>query len=316
MKERNILLVSGVNLLLTAAVLAAAVLFVVKTTKPLAQEAPERIRRLAAVYEANDLPGKAAETYERYLGAADISATEEARIHYVLGNIYFEKLDDPQAALGHYLAAADMDPQAAWKTEAEKRTITCLEKLGRKRDAQNRLEEKTALINVAGEKNLPIVAKVGPHTITLSEIEGAIEMMPLEIRPRYRERERKKLLLEQMIREWLLYDLAKRNGLQEDELVKEQLKRSERMFLATLAFQMEMEKKIKVSEQEIREYYDENSYKLMDNQGKVPDFKDARDVVTMMIKAEKAKDVGEDLIKELEKLEDIKIYENALENSP
>jgi hypothetical protein len=304
-----------VNIAVSLAVLVVVV-FLLATQQGQKDPGPERLRRLAALYEANELPGPASFNYERYLEKASLSAEEEARIHYLLGNIYFEKLLNHEGALAHYLAADDLSPSASWKTEAQKRIIACLEKLGRSQDAQRMLEAKTSLLSKPTADSSPLVAKVGEHEIRLSELNDAISNMSPDIQARYQSPEGKRFILDQMIKERLLYDLAQRKGLTQDEGIKKQLEQYQRMYLANLAFQMEMESRIKISEEDLRKYYDENQEAIRDKEGRALSFEEVKDQLILRLKSERANEIGEQLMQELEKLSGVTVYEDALSTTP
>ncbi len=311
MNNKKGTLVTVINLAVGVAVLVMVVMLLRGGEAP-APDAAEKFRRLAALYESNELPGAAAYTYERYLDSASLAPRDEAQVHYVLGNIYFDKIQNFESALAHYLAAEDLDPEAAWKTELKKKIVTCFERLGRPRDAQNRLDSSTALVEKPEAEQSPLLAVVGRHEIRMSDLEDSVAAMSPEMRERLKGPEGVRPILDQAVREWLLYDLAVRKGLDNDPAVNEQMQRGRRMFLANLAYQIEMEARVKVSEEEVKKFYDENPDQFKTEDGETVPFEKVKDRILGYLKSEKARQLDGQLMGELEKLEEVKVYQDAL----
>jgi len=99
-----------------------------------------------------------------------------------------------------------------------------------------------------------VVATVGDKVITLSQIDEKISRMPAHYQKMLQGR--KAELLDDMVLEILLYDEAKKKGLEEDKEVKEILEEAHKKIVISKLIQNEIEEKATVSDKEARNYYD------------------------------------------------------------
>jgi peptidyl-prolyl cis-trans isomerase C len=99
-----------------------------------------------------------------------------------------------------------------------------------------------------------ILASFGGQTITLGELNQLWEQVPEE----YKLQLDKSMLLDQMISEKLLMQEAKNMGLEEDNDVLEQIKKMTEQILVQVLIEREILDKIKVNDEEVLEYYDQN----------------------------------------------------------
>ncbi|MHC2994344.1 MAG: peptidylprolyl isomerase [Candidatus Atribacteria bacterium] len=107
------------------------------------------------------------------------------------------------------------------------------------------------------ETTLPpetILASFDGQTITLGEFTQLWEEIPEE----YKLQLDKSKVLDQMISEKLLIQEAKNKGLEEDKDVLEQIKKITEQILVQTLIEREILDKVKVSDEEIAEYYEEN----------------------------------------------------------
>ena len=99
-----------------------------------------------------------------------------------------------------------------------------------------------------------ILASFGEQTITLGEFNQLWEEIPED----YKLQLDKSMVLDQMISEKLLIQEAKNKGLEEDKDVLEQIKKITEQILVQTLIEREILDKVKVSNEEVAEYYEEN----------------------------------------------------------
>ncbi len=107
------------------------------------------------------------------------------------------------------------------------------------------------------ETSLPpetILASFGEQTITLGEFNQLWEQVPED----YKLQLDKSMVLDQMISEKLLIQEAKNMGLEEDNDVLEQIKKMTEQILVQALIEREILDKIKVNDEEVLEYYEQN----------------------------------------------------------
>ena len=107
------------------------------------------------------------------------------------------------------------------------------------------------------ETNLPpetILASFGEDTITLGEFNQLWKEVPEE----YKLQLDKSMVLDQMISEKLLIQEAKEKKFEEDEKIAEQIKKTTEQILVQALIQREILDKIKVNDEEVLEYYEQN----------------------------------------------------------
>jgi len=99
-----------------------------------------------------------------------------------------------------------------------------------------------------------ILASFGNQTITLGEFNLIWEEVPEE----YKLQLDKSMVLDQVISEKLLIQEAKDMGLEEDKDILEQIKKMTEQILAQALIEREILNKVKVNDEEVLEYYEQN----------------------------------------------------------
>lgn len=99
-----------------------------------------------------------------------------------------------------------------------------------------------------------ILASFSGQTITLDEFNQLWEEVPAD----YKLQLDKSMVLDQMISEKLLIQEAKNIGLEEDNDVLEQIKKMTKQILVQVLIEKEILDKIKVNDEEVSEYYEQN----------------------------------------------------------
>lgn len=98
-----------------------------------------------------------------------------------------------------------------------------------------------------------VVAKVNRHVITISDVEDRISRLPI----RYRSvaKENKADFVDEMVVDLLLYDEAVKRGLLSDRDLRKVIEEAQKKIVIAKLIKDEVEDKIKISNQEIEEYY-------------------------------------------------------------
>ena len=102
-----------------------------------------------------------------------------------------------------------------------------------------------------------VLASIGDSTITLSEFNERIASLP----DRYRDvvKKRKNEYLQEMVNDTLLYQEAIRQNVHKDREVQELIEEARRKIIVTRLLKDEVDDRIEISDEEVREFYEENS---------------------------------------------------------
>lgn len=105
----------------------------------------------------------------------------------------------------------------------------------------------------------PVLAKVNDTEITKEMFIQEYDRVPQWARERIQTEDGKKRFLDDLINKELIYQEAKRNGLHRDKEFKERMEALEKVMLVRMALEKEAEGRVRVSEEEAREYFDNNT---------------------------------------------------------
>ncbi|MBN2245038.1 MAG: hypothetical protein JW755_04250, partial [Candidatus Aminicenantes bacterium] len=198
----------------TAAVMSAFLLIVSCRQKERGETKREKIREYAAELYNRYLFPQAIEQYRYYLDRISVDPEERANITYRIADIYFDRLHDYENALAEYLKIKIFFPEAAIRSEADKKIIACLERLQRPEDARQALSESADLEPPQRESRPgTVLAVIGDQEITQGDLDFEISQLPLEIREQFQNKEKKLNFLRRLVATELMYDSAKRQGL-------------------------------------------------------------------------------------------------------
>ena len=245
---------------------------------------------LANTYYNSELFEAAIREYTEYLTQYEMDDNRRANTYYTIANIYFERLNDYNKALENYLRIKHLYPESNLQREVGKKIVNCLERLERSQDAQRVLNKETALKpeEVAEHKPGEIIAKIGDKTITQGDLDFEIKQLPPYIQSQINTRDKKIEFLQQYIAEELLYDSAKRKGLENDKEVLAGTFRAKKRLMAQKILGKELEGKIDIKEADVELYYKANKEKYVekDESGKT---------IRQKLFQECAQQVGQDL---------------------
>jgi hypothetical protein len=244
------------------------VLLATGCSKP--QNAPsiseEKARDFANVLYNRQLYRQSAAQYEHLLDAYSLNETEQAKICYTIGDIYFERLKDYENALTYYLRIKHIYTESSLVDEANKKIIACLERLERSEDAVQALEETTTLEPEKLHQKRPgaVVARIGKRDITQGDIDFEIGQMPPYLQQQINTPEKKLQFLKQYILTELLYDKAKRERLDSNPEIVEAAFQAKKGIMVRNLIQKMLAEKVKIEEPDVELYYNANKSKYVE----------------------------------------------------
>ena len=233
----------------------------------------EKVREFAADLTNRSLYSQAIREYEKCLREYDLDETASANLHYAIGNIYFERLRNYAEALTWYLKVKHFYPQSPVIPEINKKIVACLERLDRSADARQALDETVQLDPSQVQKSRPgaVVARIGSREITLGDLNFEIDQLPPSAREQFRNQETKLQFLREYIATELLYDTAKRAGLDNDQQVVDGAFQAKKALMVRRLMQDKVADRISVDQGDIDNYYKahKEEYAEKDDKGKV-----------------------------------------------
>ena len=193
----------------------------------------DKIREYANALYNRELYAQAVVEYQRYLDLYPVDEQQQANIHFIIGNIYFDRLYDYENALATYLKIKHVFPESAVQQQVDKRIVACLERLQRSTDAKQALDEAAILEPDKLQPSHPgtVIAEIGDREITSGDLKYHIGQLPEYMQSQLNSKEAKLDFLKQYIATELFYDAAKRQEL-EDNLMK-LVKRAEDYYEST-----------------------------------------------------------------------------------
>jgi len=309
----------GNYLLVLFFVISTVLLLVVIFTMPSASEKPqisgEQIRELAnKLYEWKLYP-QAIEQYQYYLNFYSADAQEQANINYVIGNVYFDRMHDYEGALTHYLKVKFYFPESNLMPDINKKVPECLERLQRTMDSKQFLDEATSLDSIMVRKSLPgeVIAKFGDRRITQGDLDFEISKLPPYLQSQFTSADGKKKFLEQYISTELLYETAKRAGLDKVKEVIDGAFQAKKQLMAQKYLEQEIAREIDIKAEDVELYYRANKdkYAEKDDKGKVIREKSLNEVqqqVAQDLVRDKQMKAYEALIQRLTQAQSVEIY--------
>jgi len=278
----------------------------------------ERVREFANVLYNRELYKQAIVEYERYLHDYSLNETEQANISYTIGNIYLDRLRDAESALAYYLRVKELYPKSELVDDAGRRVVECLERLQRSADAQQALEETTFLDTSQVTKKRPgaVIAKIGDREITTGDLEFEMKNLPPYMQAQIRDRSKKLEFLQQYVATELLYNTAKRKGLENDQEVVDAAFQAKKNIIVQKFLQEEIGQNINFEPSDIELYYRANLslYTKADSTGQSepPSFEEIRTQVTQDYIREKQQEAYGKLVERMMRAENAVIYSDKV----
>lgn len=233
----------------------------------------EKIRNYANALYNRELYVQAIREYERYLDGYRLDDQQNANINYIIGNIYFDRLNDYENAMASYLKVKHIFPESDVMREVDRRIVACLERLQRSADAKQALDEATSLDpeQIAESKPGTVIARIGDREITSGDLEFHINQLPDYLKSRFQDRKEKIEFLRQFVATELFYDAAKRKELDRDKEVVEGTFQAKKSLMVQKYLQDEIAEGLDIREEDVELYYRANldQYVEKDEEGNV-----------------------------------------------
>jgi len=279
----------------------------------------ERVREFANVLYNRDLYKQAIAEYERYLHDYPLEEREQASISYTIANIYFDRVHDYESALAYYLRVQELYPNSELVKESGKRIVECLERLQRSADAQQALEESAFLDTSQVAKKRPgeVIAKIGMREITTGDLDYAMKRLPPYVQAQIKDKSKRVEFLRQFIATELLYDTAKRKGLENNAEVVEAAFQGKKNLMVQKLLEEEIASKVNYTDNDLDLYYRANQsrYAKSDSAGKNSQplsFADAKPQVTQDYIREKQQQIYNELLDRMMRAESVLIYDDKV----
>lgn len=279
----------------------------------------ERVRDFANILYNRELYQQAVAEYQRYLEHYPLDEEEQANISFTIANIYFDRLRNYESALAYYLRVKELYPRSGLVDDAGRRIIECLERLQRSADAQQALAESTLLDTAQVRKKRPgeVVAKIGNREITSGDLEFEIKNLPPFVLAQIKNRNDRLEFLRQYLATELLYDTAKRKGLERDQEVIDAAFQAKKNFMVQKLLQEEVAQKVEVQESDLELYYRANleRYAPADSTGATTPsaFQEVRNRVMQDYVREKQQEAYARLVERMMRAEGVVIYDDKVQ---
>ena len=278
----------------------------------------DKKREFANALYNRHLYDQAVDEYKDLLDNYNLTINLQANITYLIADIYFERLNDYESAMAYYMKVKHLFPESELVNDANKKIISCLERLDRTVDAQQALKETTQL-NPEEEKDYPgeVIAEIGDRKITSGFLDFLIDRnlsnLPANMRPEKIDRDQKLAFLREYIIVELLYNSAKRLGFDRDKDIIDGAFQAKKFMMANKVRQKEVEEKVKITEKDLTDYYNNNkeSFAEKDKDGKVTKqktFAEVKEQVYQKVAEEKQRAVIDDLLSRLMDAQNVNIY--------
>lgn len=239
---------------------------------PTAGVSQERQREFASALFNQKLYIQSINEYLKLLENYDLDDNIRANINYTVGNIFFENVGDYRNSLSFFLKVKYVFRESDLVDEANKKIIASLERLGRPGEAAAVLEETTSLNDPAPDspfQPLPgdTVAVIDGLVLTSGEFQRLFEYfynaIPADQKDPDNLRNDKLAFLSDHIKREVLYNSAKRGGLDQDQEVLEVAFLQKKQLMIEKLLQNDIYVRVNVEDSEIEKYYQENKDKLM-----------------------------------------------------
>lgn len=299
-------------------IVLAACFFISCNSKSQPNFSGDKIREYANELYNRQLFDQAIAQYQFYLENYTVDQKQQANITYQIGNIYFDRLNDYQNALAEFLKIKTLYPESPLISEVNKKVIACLERLQRPEDAQQALRETTTIDDRAPESRPgDVIAKIGNRNITQGDLDFEISKLPAEVRSQYIRIENKIEFLRRFLATELLYDSAKRQGLDSDKQVLENAFQAKKSFMVTKLLEDEISKKVSITEDDVKLYFDahKDEFAEKDEDGNIksqPVFSEVRQQVAQKLAFERQQKAYNELISSLFRAENVAIYDDLV----
>jgi parvulin-like peptidyl-prolyl isomerase len=205
------------------------------------------------------LPEQAVEQYSLYLAETDLPPERRANMAFTIGKLLMEQGRYEEALTWLYQVEM-IDPKSEAAPEAGSKIVACLERLGRFAQAQYSLEARSSPDRKDADeaRGLTVVARIGKDSISLQDLEEAIDALPPWMREPLSDPARKEAFLQQYVAEELLVRKARKLEMDRDPQVRKMADRAFRQLLVQKVLESELKEKVQVSADDVERYFQAN----------------------------------------------------------
>ena len=279
-----------------------------------------KLREFANALYNQQLYHQAIQQYNYYLTNYDLDEEQSANIDYIIGDIYFERIRDYENALTYYLKVKHLYPESPLQKEVSKKIVTCLERLERSADAQQALEE-AALLDLSQAKSKrpgAVIARIGKREITTGDLEHEINQLPPYMKSQVSGKSKKIEFLKQYIATELLYDTAKRKGLEKDKEVIAAAFQAKKNLMVQKLLEEEISQNLNVRDSDFELYYQANKekYAEKDEEGEIVEIKSFDEVKSKVMQdliRKRQQEAYDQLVQRMMRAEAVEIYQDKLQ---
>lgn len=276
--------------------------------------------QLANTYFNNGLFQAAVDEYLEYIRDYDLDENRQANTYYNIANIYFDRINDYEKALQYYFKIKYLYPESTLQGEVGKRIVNCLERLKRTKDANRYVQEQAALdkSSVVEQRPGEVLAVIGDRKITQGDIDFEISKLPAYMQSQFSDKNAKREFLKQYVVQELLFDTAKKQGLDKDKDVIEGTFRVQKSLMSEKILQAELKDQVQITAADAQLYYNANKekYAEKDENGKVKRQKSFNEVAEQAgrdLSLERQQEAYNKLANRLIKDNNVQIFENKIQ---
>lgn len=161
------------------------------------------------------------------------------------------------------------------------------------------------------EKRGQYIIKINDVAMTKEEITSEIDALPPFAQKMFEGEEGMTKLVDELIKKELLYQEAKKRGLDKDPAYKKKFEDSQKLILISTLLEKEVEEKAKVSDKDVQDFYEKNKADFTVD-GKPLDFEKIKAMLAQRLTAQKQKEVFDSYVETLKKSYTIEINKEAL----
>lgn len=156
------------------------------------------------------------------------------------------------------------------------------------------------------------LVKINNTTITKEDLNKEIEALPAFAQKMFEGEEGMTKLIDELVKKELLYQEAKKKGLDKDPAYARKIADSQKLILISSLLEKEIEDKAKVSDKDVKDFYEKNKADLIDKSGKPIEFDKIKDMLAQRLTAQKQKEVFDSYVENLKKSYTIDINKEAI----
>jgi len=155
------------------------------------------------------------------------------------------------------------------------------------------------------------LVKINNVTITKEDLNREIEALPAFAQKMFEGEEGMTKLVDELIKKELLYQEAKKRGLDKDPAYLKKVADSQKLILISSLLEKEIEDKAKVSDKEVKDFYEKNKADFT-VQGKPVEFEKIKGMLAQRLTGQKQKEVFDSYVENLKKSYTIDINKEAI----